>query len=189
MEGDAGMEEDTDSLVRRVLEGQVEAFAEIVRRYQQPVWRTVAALLQDFDKSTEIAQQVFVDAYLHLDQYRPGADFGAWIKAVARNRVRQELRRLGRETRRLSLYRDQLLRRLHERETDSHEQTYLDALETCRRHLPETSARALRLRYVEGLSFEEIASILGSTRAAVEKLLSRARLALRDCIQSKVAHA
>ena len=179
--------DEVDSLVRRVWGGEIEAFAEIVRRFEQPVWRVVAALLQNFEESREVMQQVFVDAYLHLDQYRLGRDFGAWIKAIARNRVRQELRRLGRESKHLAAYREHLLERLRNEEaSDRREQEYLDALDACRQQLPEHSARVVRLRYTEGKTFDQIAAELDTTRTAVEKLLSRVRLALRDCIHTRL---
>ena len=179
--------DEVDLLVRRVRSGEIEAFAEIVRRFEQPVWRVVAALLQNFEESREVMQQVFVDAYLHLDQYRLGQDFGAWIKAIARNRVRQELRRLSRETKHLAVYREHLLERMHDEDSDRHEQAYLEALDACREKLPEHSARVVRLRYTEGKTFDQIAAELDTTKTAVEKLLSRVRLALRDCVETRLA--
>lgn len=182
--------DEVELLVRRVRSGEVEAFAGIVRRFEQPVWRVIAALLQNFEESREVMQQVFVDAYLHLDQYQLGCDFGAWIKAIARNRVRQELRRLGRESKHLAAYREHLLQRLQDEVTlDRHEQAYLDALDACREQLPEHSARVVRLRYTDGMTFEQIATELATTKSTVEKLLSRVRLALRNCIEARLAQA
>jgi RNA polymerase sigma-70 factor (ECF subfamily) len=182
--------DEVDLLVARVRGGEVEAFTGIIRRFEQPVWRVVAALLQNIEESREVMQQVFIDAYLHLDQYRLGCDFGAWIKAIARNRVRQELRRLSRESKHLAVYREYLLQRLKdEAALDRHEQAYLDALEACREQLPEHLARVVRLRYMDGKTFDQIATELATTKSAVEKLLSRVRLALRDCIEARLAQA
>lgn len=182
--------EDVDLLIRRVRAGETEVFAEIIRRFEQPVWRVVAAMLQRFEESREIMQQVFVDAYRNLHQYQLGRDFGVWIKAIARNCVRKELRRLSRESRRLSVYREHLEFRLRgTAEADRHEEEYLDALERCRKELPERSATALDHRYVEGKPFEQIARILKTTSTAVEKLLSRARTMLRDCIEKRLSEA
>lgn len=177
-----------DLLVRRVRSGEIEAYAEIVRACEQTVWRVVAAMLQDFEQSRDVMQQVFVDAYVHLDQYQLGRDFPAWIKTIARNRVRQELRRLMRETRRLGVYREQLLQANFE-QSDRHEADFFDALTACRQKLPDRSQQVLHWRYHEGKSFDEIARLLGGTKAAAEKLLSRVRSALRECIESRLAEA
>jgi RNA polymerase sigma-70 factor (ECF subfamily) len=182
--------EEIDLLVRRIRGGETECFAEVIRRYEQPVWRVVAAMLQDFEQSREVQQQVFVNAYLHLDQYQLGRDFEIWIKAIARNCVRQELRRLARETSRLEVYRLQLEERWKDAATAEREEArYLEALATCRKELPERSALAVAWRYEEDKSFEEIAALLQTTRDAAEKLLSRVRSVLRECIERQLARA
>jgi RNA polymerase sigma-70 factor (ECF subfamily) len=184
------MAEDTDLLVRRVRSGEVECFAELIRRYEQPVWRVVAAMLQDFEQSRDVQQQVFVNAYLHLDQYQLGRDFELWIKAIARNCVRQELRKLARESSWLEAYRQRLESRWKQMAAAEHEDgRYLEALTHCRQELPERSARAVSWRYEQGKSFDEIASLLDTTRDAVEKLLSRVRSVLRECIERRLAQA
>jgi RNA polymerase sigma-70 factor (ECF subfamily) len=183
------MNEEVDQLVRRVRQGEIEAYAEIVRRLEQPVWRVVAALLPRMDQARDVMQKVFVEAYLHLDQYQIGRDFTAWIKTIARNQVRQELRRWNRESKHLSYYRAFLLQQMEHPAQEEQEQLYHDALQACLERLPPVPARALHLRYNQGAAFEHIAAALGTTKTAVEKLLSRARRALRDCIEARLAQA
>jgi RNA polymerase sigma-70 factor (ECF subfamily) len=179
-----------DSIIDRVLDGQTEAYAEIVRRYQREVGRIVVAMLGDPEKTADLVQQVFVDAFLHLDQFQRGRDFGAWIKEIARNRVRQELRSLVREERRLAVYRQRLLARLtDERASSRFEQDYLDALRQCQEQLPEQSAELVRRRYIQRQSFEEIAASQESTPGAIQRMLSRIRLALRACVEARLAEA
>jgi RNA polymerase sigma-70 factor (ECF subfamily) len=181
------MMDELDSIIDRVLDGQTEAYAEIVRRYQREVGRVVMAMLRDVEKSTDLVQQVFLDAYLHLDQFQRGRDFGLWIKEIARNRVRQELRSLVREERRLAVYREQLLARLSDEEAlRRYEQDYLDALRQCQEQLPPQSAEIVRRRYVQRQSFKEIASSQESTAGAVQRMLSRIRLALRSCVEARL---
>ena len=179
---------DVDLLIRRIRSGETEAFAEIVRRYEQPVWRVTAAMLQNFEEAREMMQQVFVNAYKSLDQFHLGGDFGHWIKAIARNCVRKELRRLSRESNRLAVYRERVEQRMRDTaQADRHEEAFLEALEKCRGELPERSATAIRQRYEENRPFDQIAGAMETTTTAVEKLLSRARVALRDCIQNRLA--
>ena len=178
-----------DLLIRRIRGGETECFAEVIRRYEQPVWRVVAAMLQDFDRSREMLQQVFVNAYLHLDQFQLGRDFEAWIKEIARNCVRQELRRTARQSAHLEAYRLHLEQEWSAPTATEAEARYLAALAACRGELPERSAQAINWRYEQGHSFEEIAKQLATTRDAAEKLLSRVRLLLRECIETRLAKA
>lgn len=182
--------DETEQLVRRVRAGETEAYAELVRQFELPVWRVVAAMLQSFHEARDALQQTFVDAYVHLDQFQLGRDFGAWIKEIARNRVRQELRRMSREANRLAVYRVEFERRLaDESAAERYEERYFDALRKCREKLPERSAQAIAWRYEGGKSFDEVATLLETSRTAAEKLLSRARLLLRDCLATRLSES
>lgn len=170
-----------DALVERVLSGRLEAYAEIVRLYQRDVWKVVTAMLHDAKVSEDLVQQVFVNAYTHLEQYQRGSDLGVWIRSIARNQVRQELRSRSRETRRLQVYRRHLVERLNDEGRGQEELS--EALRRCREKLPAHSAEVLDLRYGQALSFERIAAGLGRSVEATRQLLSRVRLMLRDCIE------
>jgi RNA polymerase sigma-70 factor (ECF subfamily) len=181
------MEAEVERIVEQVRNGQTEAYAEIVGRYQDEVWRIVARLLVDRDTTRELVQQVFVDAYFHLDQYRPGTDFGAWLRTIAANLARRELRSAVRSSRRLEAYRRLLYERLRDGEGEERqEQRLLDALRECQEKLPGQAARILDLRYGACLDFEAIAGKVGGTGAGVQRMISRIRLQLRDCIKAKV---
>jgi RNA polymerase sigma-70 factor (ECF subfamily) len=179
---------EADRIVEEVLAGETEAFAGLVRLFQETVWRIAAAMLRDRDATENLVQQVFVDAYLHLDQYEPGTDFGAWIRTVARNRLRKELRTASREDRRLATYRARLAERLRAEAGDQHDDsdTYMAALRGCRDLLPERDATLLRMRYEKGMTFEQIAEKQGQSAEAVQRMISRIRFRLRDCIQNKM---
>ena len=179
---------EADRIVAEVLAGDTQAFAGLVRLYQESVWRIAAALLRDRDATENLVQQVFVDAYFHLDQYARGTDFGAWIRTFARNRLRKELRTAGREDRRLATYRERLAERLKADADDARDDSdaYVAALRGCRQALPPRDAALVRLRYEKGLSFEAIAEKQGQSPEAVQRMISRIRFRLRDCIHHKL---
>lgn len=179
---------EADRIVEEVLAGDTQAFAGLVRLFQDSVWRIGASMLRDRDATENLVQQVFVDAYLHLDQYEPGTDFGAWIRTVARNRLRKELRTAAREDRRLAAYRERLADRLRAEAGERQDEldAYMQALRGCRELLPDRDAALLSKRYERGMSFEAIAAEQGQTPEAVQRMISRIRFRLRDCIQKKL---
>jgi RNA polymerase sigma-70 factor (ECF subfamily) len=179
---------EADRIVAAVLAGDTQAFAGLVRIYQETVWRISAVLLRDRDATENLVQQVFVDAYFHLDQYAPGTDFGAWIRTVARNRLRKELRTASREDRRLATYRARLMERMRAEAGGARDDSdaYAAALRGCRQSLPPRDAALVRMRYEKGMSFEAIAAREGQTAEAVQRMISRIRFRLRDCIQHKL---
>jgi len=180
----------TDGLVARIRAGETALYAELVRRHQADVRKVVGALLRDLRSTEDLVQQAFVNAYQHLDRFREGADFAVWIKAIARNLARMELRTRSREGRRLDVYGELLERRwrdedrAHRRENETG-----DALRRCKEALGGDGARALSMRYEQGRPFGEISSELGRSVEAVRQLLSRVRVSLRDCIRKRLAES
>lgn len=184
------MESEADRIVARVLKGEIDAYGEIVRLHQKDVWRIAAVALQERDATADLVQEIFVEAYFHLDRYQAGRDFGAWIRGVARNHVREMLRDRSRESRLLQTYRDRVVDRLSDAgASERHENAMTEAQRRCREELPKHSVQVLALRYTEDLSHQDIASRLGKSMEAVKQLLYRVHVLLRDCIQKRMAEA
>jgi len=180
----------TDEIVAAVLAGDLESYRQIVLRYQQEVMRVVNALVFDLSAREDIVQQVFVRAYRALDQYEPGRGFGKWLKAIARNLVREELRRMLRQRGRIEAYATLALERLDSPDDEelrlAREEALRDCLETLERQ-DTHAARAVRRHYLEARQTAEIAAEMKRSGGAVRTLLYRARALLRDCLESKLA--
>ena len=141
-------------------------------------------MLYDRGASEDMAQQVFVNAYQHLDQFEPGRDFGAWIRSIARNVVREELRQVSRYDARLRVYGEVVAARWNdETVTDEYESAIDESLETCLQHLGERAKEVVRLRYHESCDFNQIAQMLQTTSGAVRNILCRTLAQLPACIQ------
>ena len=176
-----------DELISLILGGRTKLYEEVIRRYQQDVLRVVSTLLYDRGPAEDLVQEVFVNAYFALPRFRPGCDFRPWIRTIARNAVREQLRKQSRYDRRLKTYREILGARLVEDQAaERREQALIESLQKCVSRLPEREAAAVRLRYNEGKTFEEIAAILGSSSGAIRNLLCRARASLREGVEREV---
>lgn len=183
------MSESAERVLERVLGGEIDAYAELVRRHQDEVWRIAALALRDVAATEDLVQQVFVNAYLALPGFERGRDFGVWLRSIARNQVRKELRDSLRRERKLRRYHDWLLVDLERsEESERRMDTLREALARCREELAEPAGEALAMRYDRALSFEQIAAALGRTVAATRQLLTRVRLALRQCIERRMEH-
>jgi len=143
----------------------------------------------------DVVQQVFIRAYRALDQYEIGRGFGHWVKAIARNLVREELRKMLRHRGRVEAYARLALDRLdavtpagatEEEESRAARET---ALRECLDGLDTAAARVVRQHYIEGRKTGEIAAEMRRTDGAVRTLLYRSRALLRDCLESKHALA
>ena len=176
-----------DEVIRRVLGGETALFGIIVRTYSPDVLRIVILMLADRVLTENIVQQTFVNAFEHLHEFRQGEDFGPWVRSIARNLVRDELRRSMRERGRMARYRGYLLAKLSsDDQGDKREQLLADVLSSCRSKLNALAAKALRLRYEEELPFNDVAAAIGRSPEATRQIVTRARMALRQCMQEQM---
>src|SRR5205085_8971754 len=138
--------------IRRVRAGETALFGIIVRTYSPDVLRIVVLMLADRVLTENIVQQTFVNAFEHLHEFRMGEDFGRWVRAIARNLVRDELRRSSRERGRMARYRSYLLSKLSaDDQGEKRDQALGEALNACRSKLGPLAAKAIRLRYEDEL--------------------------------------
>jgi RNA polymerase sigma-70 factor (ECF subfamily) len=178
---------ETDSVLAQVLGGDIDAYEGIVRGYQQEVWKVVAAMLLNAQRTEDLVQQTFISAFQHLHRYEKGRDFGAWLKEIARNEVRQEIRRCARENRRLECYHHHLLQTYEAPPNSSLDDSLEQALQECTQKLPPAWSKLVELRYQSALNFGAIAAAVGRTVAATRQQLARVRLSLRECIENHLA--
>ena len=176
-----------DELITRVREGETHVYGDLVRRYRPEVRKVALLMLADGMITENVVQQTFINAYERLNDFRRGEDFGHWVKAIARNLVRDELKKSSRERGRMALYRDYLIAKLStEDQGERREQILVEALTHCRAKLPEVAARAIELRYDRELSFDEVADSIGRSAEATRQIVTRARIALKVCIQRRL---
>ena len=82
---------DTDALVKAVKAGDVEQYGELVRQHQAAIRAFVATYCPNWETVDDIAQQTFIWAFEHFDEFVPGTRFQSWLKAIARNKLLAEL--------------------------------------------------------------------------------------------------
>lgn len=163
--------------VQRVLAGEVEAFAEIVERWQGPLVDLAYRFCRDPGLAEELAQDAFVRAWRALARWRGKGRFSTWLFAVAVNVYRSRLRRVRVAEVPLDALRDLADSRLVDREFDRR-----DRAEWVRRAvlaLPEKYRDALVLFYFHELDVAETARTLGLPEGTVKAQLSRGREILR----------
>src|SRR5215210_7619668 len=84
---DRGRLADAD-LVRRARGGDVDAYAELIRRYQAFAVGLAALVLRDTSEAEDVAQEAFLKAYYGLGRFKPGASFRAWLVQIVVNEAR-----------------------------------------------------------------------------------------------------
>src|SRR5262245_29592056 len=96
----AGASLPDDEVVRRIRRGETELFEILMRRYNQRVYRIARSILRDDAEAEELAQEAWVRAYEHLDQFAGRSAFSTWLVRIllhegwARARRRDRFREL-----------------------------------------------------------------------------------------------
>lgn len=181
-------EQDIDiRLVKRVQEGDKKAFDLLILKYQRKVMRIIAQRVRNPAEIEDIAQETFIKAYRAIDSFKGESAFYTWLyriavncthsyleKHVKRNLLAQEKITLDEGTFALSPSLIEL--QTPESHLVNHEivQTIQQALS----ELPEDLRRALELRELEGLSYEQIAEQMQTPVGTVRSRIFRAREAI-----------
>jgi len=152
---------------------QHAAFAELVRRFEEPAFGWSLQWLDDPEEAKDVTQDAFITAWLKLRQLRDPAAFGAWLKRLVATQCNRR-RRKNRGTEPLC---ERKLRALTEFRFEHREKQRL--LATAMSRLSEPEHRVVVLFYFLGRKIDEIAGILGIPRGTVGKRLYSARIAIR----------
>jgi len=183
----AAAEEDPDrELVSRWQAGEASAFEALVRRHERRVYRLLLRMLGSREEAEDVAQETFLSLHRHGRRFRRESRFSTFVYRVAANAALNRRRSLGRRRARI----DRLAGwqaagdELPERPRDPEDSAVAGEVGVRVREALGTLSPTLRMPVVlydiEGLSYGEIAEVLGIAEGTVKSRIHRARQALRS---------
>ena len=161
-------------LVRAAQNGDVDAFEELVRRYQTSIYRVALRMLGSRADAQDAVQETFVRAWRALPRFRHDSAISTWLYRIVTRRALDKIAsRRSTET-------------LDEVEVEAgpdpaqaaEDQERLRAVRRAIAKLPPDQRAALVLREFEGLSYQEVAQVLGASVPAIKTRIHRARLTI-----------
>ena len=177
------------ALVRAAKGGNIDAFEQLVKRYDRNVFRIAQHITQNHEDAEDVVQEAFLKSFQNLNNFQEQSKFYTWLVRIAVNEALMKLRRR-RTGKMVSLDEDvQTEEDSVPREvadwSPNPEQLYTqaelrDILQKTIQGLPPSFRTVFVLRDVEGLSTEETAEALDLSIPAVKSRLLRARLQLRN---------
>ena len=182
---------DSDAaLMLRVKNGDLQAFEQLVQKYQHPIVNLAFRMLRDLDEAEDLAQNVFLRVFQSAARYQASAKFSTWIFTIARRLCLNEIRRRARHPAQ-SLEStqpgdpDQAPRQYPDGKTFSPPQAFLHGelaqkIEDALAQLPDKQRLAIVLCRQEELSYEEIARVLRCSVPATKSLIHRGRESLKQ---------
>lgn len=170
---------DDSDVIRRCKKGDVEAFGDIVRKYQNIIYNVVLKMVNDRDSADDITQSAFIKAYENFNRYKTDYPFYSWVQKIAVNEALNYIK----QRKKIVAF------------DDSYESATSDNPETeyVRNELQDRIDRALEklkpeyriiivLRHFGELSYTEIGEILDVPEKTVKSRLFTARQELRSVL-------
>ena len=158
----------------------------LIARHQTRLRGLVRCLLVRSSDVEDVLQEVNSVLWEKADEFQPGSDFWAWASQIARFKVLNHVRKLGRER---LVFDDAVLEQLAEIAASKLGQ--LDqrraALDHCLQQLPPPQRQLIDLRYTAGHTNELIGESIGRPAGSVRQALYRIRAALQACIERQLA--
>lgn len=178
--------------------GDTEAFAMLVARHSKKMLNVAYRMLNDYDEACDITQEAFLSAFRSIGTFKAEATFSTWLYRIVVNYTKNRLKQRQSLSRHESASLDETKegqsscvscsvavnggnpeQMMECRERDEAVQKCITALEGDYREV-------VVMRDIQGFSYEEIRDILRIPDGTVKSRLSRARLALKDCLKKVI---
>jgi len=176
-------------LVERAQHGDKHAFELLVAKYQRKLARLLSRFIRDATEVEDVTQEAFIKAYRALPSFRGDSAFYTWLYRIGINTAKNYLVAMGRRAPTTTpldaeeaenLGEGEQLQDLNTPENQMMSRQVAESVNQTLGQLPEELRTAITLREIEGLSYEDIASIMNCPIGTVRSRIFRAREAIAD---------
>lgn len=176
-------------LVQKSLQGDRDAFGDLIRNYEHAAFGLALSYSQDFFIAEDLTQEAFISAYLNLDRLRDPVKFGPWLKEIVVNQCRNWHR--SKKTELLAM--KELSQNEWHRQQDISSPDQIYEAKDMRTHimtaigrLSQKNRQAVILYYIHDLSVEEIGAFLETSPDVINQRLHRARTQLKEDMMTMI---
>jgi RNA polymerase sigma-70 factor, ECF subfamily len=175
---------DEAQLTAACLAGDTDAFSVLVDRHRDAVFNLAYRLCGNAATAEDVAQEAFIRAYRKLRQYRTSLPFRNWVLGICANLSRSRYRswRRKRDLEQAYAEAEAVARDVTPAEMDAETRAELERALTS---LPPTLRAPIVLRYMEGMTVEEVAQALGLRKSATKMRLARGREHLETVLRAQ----
>ena len=176
-------------LVERAQQGDKHAFELLVSKYQRKLSRLLSRFIRDAGEVEDVAQEAFIKAYRALPSFRGDSAFYTWLYRIGINTAKNYLVAMGRRAPTATEFDSEeaegfddgeQLRDINTPENVMMSKQIATTVNETMERLPEELRTAITLREIEGLSYEEIATIMNCPIGTVRSRIFRAREAIAE---------
>lgn len=166
---------DEAELIARSKQNDHQAYAELVDRYKNAVYRHSFAIMHDSDAAEDIAQDTFITAFYKLESYNPEYKLATWLFRIATNKALNQLR----SKKRIVNADEEIISSIVATGPSPHIQAEYAELREAVKALEPRFRACISLYYWQGLDYKEIAQVMDSPLGSVKAWMSTAKATLR----------
>lgn len=177
--------------IKRIKNGDIEAFEDIVALYETKVCGIIYQIVRNQNEVEDIAQEVFIKVFKNINKFEEKSSLYTWIYRITVNMCIDTIKK-----RKSVVYIDEKLETGDgeiERQFESDQKTdeiyekkeLKDIIKKCIEELPEKQRMMIILRDIKGFSYEEISSFTKTNIGTVKSQINRARLKLKELLEKK----
>ena len=179
------------AFIQSLKQGNNAAFTQLIEAYQHMVFNTVLSIVQQFEEAEDVSQEVFVQVYQNVQDFRGDAKLSTWIYRIAVTKA-LDWERKKKTKKRINVVKNMIGIGVKEEESitdfhhpgiDLHNKEKAAFLFKALKQLPENQRMAFTLIKAEGLSYAEVSEILKTSIKGVEGLMHRAKESLRNILK------
>lgn len=160
-----------------------ELYSEIVKKYQDKLFRYAVNIINDSDKATDIVQQTFIKAFINLNGFDINKSFSSWIYRIAHNESMNLIKKYKKE---VNILPDFDLPSENDIESDFTKEETVVEVRKCIKEIPVLYSEPLSLYYMEEKTYEEISDILRLPISTVGTRINRAKVLMKKiCKKNK----
>jgi RNA polymerase sigma-70 factor (ECF subfamily) len=166
-------------LIAQTLDGDNDAYAELVDRYKNAVYYHCFAVVRDADVAADMAQETFISAYYKLASYDADRRLSTWFFTISTNKCLNHIK----ATRKVVAADDNLIASLVSHQAGPHARAEHAELHAAVKNLTPKYRAVISLYYWQGLDYAETAVAMGAPVNSVRVWLKRAKESLRKELQ------
>ena len=181
------MDQDQEQeIIGRVLGGDRSAFAGLVEKYQGPVFNLAYRMTGSREDADDLTQETFIRAYQNLHRFDRDKKFFTWLYTIGINLIRNHLKKNARNVSHLAVA-DSALE--HQTSGEGRGESYVISddrmlrLEKIIQQLPLDLREAVILKFMQDLTFEEVANVTGESVSAVKMRIYRGLEKIKEILE------
>jgi RNA polymerase sigma-70 factor (ECF subfamily) len=185
-------------LVERAQQGDQRAFELLVIKYQRKLGRLLSRMIRDPAEVEDVTQEAFIKAYRALGSFRGDSAFYTWLYRIGINTAKNYLVSLGRRAPTTTTFDSEeaenfddgdQLRDMNTPEAELMSKQIAETVNASMAALPEELRIAITLREIDGLSYEEIATLMACPIGTVRSRIFRARESIAERLRPQLGTA